>query len=330
MRALRVALAPILVLAAAPARATDFGRAAVGTTGSEFLLMDTGARGMALGGAMTAATGDAASIYWNPAGLSQVPRLSATFMYARYVEDISYNAAAVAGRINDSAVAAAGVRFFDGGSITKTDISGLNSGSFQPRSYVVEGGWGQSIYDLSDAEMDVAMGVSARAIHTDLGIEKALGYSLDLGILSRFYTAAQTFDVGVVVQNMGVGQKFDDTRDTLPARAKFGASFRPIRPLALTGELLAPINNALHGAGGLEYTLDLDRGVKAAARAGFNSLTYESLGPSSCFSMGFGLALSDLGFDYAFIPMGALGAATHRVSLSFNLPAKVSRRYRQR
>ena len=86
----------LLVASALPARASDFGRAAVGTAGSEFLLMDTSARGIALGGAMTAITNDASSIYWNPAGLSQVPRLSATFLYARHVADISYSAAAVA------------------------------------------------------------------------------------------------------------------------------------------------------------------------------------------------------------------------------------------
>ena len=36
--------------------------------------------------------------------------------------------------------------------------------------------------------------------------------------------------------------------------------------------------------------------------------------------------LTNLSFDYAFVPMGVLGSATHRVSLSYNLPGKAVRR----
>lgn len=323
-------IAALLALAALPARGTDFGRGAVGTTGSEFLLMDTSARGIALGGAMTALSNDASSIYWNPAGLSQVPRLSATFLHARYVADISYSAAAYAQRLNDAAVIGAGVRYLDAGGIDRTDISGLNTGTFNPRSYVAELGWGQAIYDLSDSEMDVSMGVTAKAIRTDLGAGTANGFAGDLGVQSRFYTSAQSYDVGVAFQNFGSGQKFDKVRDSMPARMRFGGAYRPIRPLALTAEVIAPINDAPHGAAGLEFSTEFDRTIKGSLRAGFNSLTYDSLGTVSCISFGFGLSVSDLTFDYAFVPMGVLGAQTHRVSLSFNLPAKVSRRYRER
>jgi len=323
-------LAVLLVAAALPARATDFGRGAVGTTGSEFLLMDTSARGIAMGSAMTALTNDAASIYWNPAGLSAVPRLSATFLHARYVADISYSAAAFARRLNDTSVIGGGIRYLDAGSIAQTDINAVNTGTFNPRSYVAEVGWGQAIYDLSDSEMDVAMGVTAKAIRTDLGGATANGYAGDLGILSRFYTSAHTYDVGLSFQNMGTGQKFDKVRDTMPTRLRFGGAFFPIKPLALSAELIAPINDAPHGAAGAEYSAEVDRTIKAAARAGFNSLTYDSQGVVSCFSFGLGLSVSDLSFDYAFVPMGMLGSQTHRVSISFNLPAKISRRYRER
>ena len=326
----RLLLAALLALAAAAARAGDFSRGAAGTAGSEFLLMDTSARGMAMGGAMTAVTNDAASIYWNPAGLTGVPRFSATGMHARYVADIAYSAAALATRINDSSVLGAGVRYLDAGSIVRTDVNGLDMGKFRPRTYVGELAWGQSVYDLSDSEMDVSMGASGRAIHTDLGGYEATGFAGDIGVLSRFYTAERTYDVGVAVQNMGSGQKFVRVRDSMPVRARFGAAVRPVPSLTLSVEGVAPFAGSLHGAAGVEYELDVDRAVKGAVRAGFNSLTYQSLGPSSALSFGLGVGLSDLGFDYAFVPMGPLGTHTHRVSVSYNLPAKVSRRYRER
>lgn len=330
MRLLRLAVAGLLLLASAPAFAVDFGRAAVGTAGSEFLLFDTNARGIAMGGAMTAVTDDATSLYWNPAGLAQVPRLSATFMHAQYVADISYDAGAVATRVNDSSVFGAGVRYLDAGSIAQTDVSGLSQGTFHPRSYVGELGWGQSIYDLSDSEMDVAMGVTARAIRTDLGLKTANGYAADFGIQSRFYSSVQTYDVALTIQNIGSGQRFDQVRDTLPTRIRFGGAVKPIKPLTLSLEAIAPINDAPYGAAGAEWALEVQRDLKGFARVGVNTLTLESLGVASILTMGFGVKVNDFSFDYAFVPMGVLGTATHRVSVSFNLPAKISRRYRER
>jgi hypothetical protein len=279
---------------------------------------------------MTAVTNDSSSIYWNPAGLAAVPRLSTSFMHSQYVADITYEAASYAQRVNDAAVVGAGVRYLNGGSVPQTNINAVNTGSFTPYSYVAEVGWGQSIYDLSDSEMDVAMGVAARAIRSSLGAAAANGYGADLGIQSRFYASAMTYDVGLAIQNLGSGQKFDQVRDTLPTRVRFGAAVRPFKPLTLSVEAIAPINDSPSGAFGVEYAVEVERGVKAAARAGLNTLTYQSLGAASILSFGVGLTLTNLSFDYAFVPMGVLGTATHRVSVSFNLPAKVSRRYRER
>jgi hypothetical protein len=330
MRLLRLAVAAALVLAALPAGATDFSNGAVGTTGSEFLNMDTSARGVAMGGAMSAVTNDSSSIYWNPAGLVRVPRLSASFMHAQYVADITYEAASYAQRMNDTSVLGGGVRYLNGGSIPRMDVNAVNSGSFSPYSYVAEVGWAQTIYDLGDSDTDVAMGVAGRTIHSSLGDAAATGYGGDFGVQSRIYSSAMTYDVGLAIQNVGSGQRFDQVRDTLPTRVRVGAAVRPIDPLTLSVEAIAPVNDSPSGAVGFEYAAEVEPGVKAAARAGINTMTYKSLGPTSVLSFGLGLALTEMSFDYAFIPMGVLGTATHRLSISFNLPAKLSRRYRDR
>jgi hypothetical protein len=330
LKALRLALAAALALSAVPSSASDFSNGAIGTTGSEFLLMDTSARGTAMGGAMTAVTNDSSSIYWNPAGLAQVPRLSTSFMYTQYVANITYEAASYAQRINDTSVVGAGVRYLDGGSIQQTDINAVGGGTFNPYSFVAEVGWGQSIYDLSDSGMDVSMGVTARMIHTSLGIASANGYGADFGVQSRFYTSLMNYDVGLAVQNLGSGQQFDQVRDTLPTRVRFGAAVNPIKPLTLSLEAIAPINDTPSGAFGVEYAVEIEKGVKGAARAGINTENYQSLGAASVLSFGLGLKLTNFSFDYAFVPMGVLGTAAHRLSLSYNLPAKVSQHYRER
>jgi len=325
----RLYAAAATLLLALPARAADFGSAAAGTTGSEFLMLDTSARGIAMGGAYSVATNDASSLYWNPAGLSQVPRFSATFMHSQYVAGITYDAASVAKRVNDSSVVAFGVRYLDYGPITRTDNGNFDRGAFHPRTYLAELGWGQAIYDLSDSEVDVAMGVTVKYFNTDM-LEHAHGYGGDFGIHSRFYGTSQTYDVSMALQNLGVGQKFNKVRDTLPTRLRFGGGVRPIKPLLLTIEAVAPINSSPYGAAGMEYTADVQKNVQGAVRAGLNSMTYDSLGLSSMLTFGLGLKVTDLSFDYAFSPAGDLGAQIHRVSVSFNLPAKISRRYRER
>lgn len=327
-RRLRVAALALLCLAG-PAAAADFSRQAVGTTGSEFLLFDQGARGIALGGAYTAVTDDANSLYWNPAGLSRVPRFSAALMYSRYVADVVYHSGSFARRVSDESVLAAGWRFRDIGDIEHTDLSGARLGSFHPRDYVVEAGWGQSILDMSDSEVDISMGIAGRMIHSDY-LEHGTGYGGDIGIQSRFYTGPYAYDVGFVAQNLGQGQKFDKTRDTLPFRARLGGAVYPSRSFMISAEAVMPSNNVVHGAAGMEYTLAIDRNIKAAVRGGFNTLTLQSLGGASSASGGMGLKVGDLSFDYAFVPFGVLGEAVHRLSISYNLPAKVSSRRRAR
>ena len=324
-----ILIAVLALVLSAPARAMDFTRNAVGTAGSEFLNMDVGARGIAMGGAYSAVTNDAYSMYWNPAGLTRVPRLSATFTYARHVAGVNYQAAYLAKRLTDTSVIAGGWRYRDVGSIDHTDINGDTLGTFTPRDYVVEAGWAQSVLDLSDSEMDVTMGVVGRWMRSDY-IEKASAFGGDLGIQSRFYTSRHTYDLSFVAQNMGSGQRFDKVRDTQPFRAKLGAAVAPIRPLTLSIEAILPVNNIVHGAAGAEYQLEITKEVKGAVRGGFNSLTVQSLGIASALNFGWGVALGNFSFDYAFAPMGVLGTDTHRISMSFNLPAKASRRYRER
>lgn len=326
----------VLFLAAAAARAGDYTRDAIGTSGSDFLLFDIGARGIAMGGAYTAVTDDAYSLYWNPAGLTRIPRFSASAMGGDYVAGIKYGALYAAQRVNDASVLGAGVRYRDVGQIAQTDLAGNSLGNFHPRDYVAELGWGQSIYDLSDSEVDVKMGVAARWIHSDYLLH-ANGYVGDIGIQSRFYTGHYNYDLGFAAQNIGVGQKFDRVRETTPFRMKLGGAVNLARSFLLSGEAIMPSNNSPYGALGMEYSLQVERSIKAALRAGFNSLTASSLGVGTTPSLGMGLIVGDLTFDYAFVPFGDLGQgsglglnAAHRFSLSFNLPAKVSQKYRER
>lgn len=322
-------LAIILAALACGASAGDFSRGAAGTTGSEFLTMDMDARGIALGGAHSAATDDAFALYWNPAGLAKVARLSTAFAYARQQEGVNYQSAAVAARVHQTAVLGAGLRRRDAGPVDQTDLSGNRLGTFRPTDLVAEVGWGQTLLDISDSDVELSAGAVGRWIRSDY-LLKADGYGGDLGLHARMFAGDRPCDLAFVLQNAGVGQKFDKTRDSLPTKVKLGAAFHPTPALLLTSEAVAPSADVPYGALGVEYALAAGEGMKTAWRAGFNTMTFQSLGPASAFSAGFGLTLRALSVDYAFSPGGALGGSLHRLSISYNLPGLASKRQRDR
>src|SRR5260370_30060465 len=62
-----------------------------GTASGEFLLLGAGARGAALGGAFAALTTDVTSLYYNPAGLSQMTRPGIMVSTYSYEANTRYN-----------------------------------------------------------------------------------------------------------------------------------------------------------------------------------------------------------------------------------------------
>src|SRR5512146_1348651 len=132
-RSLTAAAVLAVCLAAAASAGDDpryFSGKAAGSTTADFLNLPVGARAAGMGGAYSAISEEASAIYWNPAGLVQIPKLSAVFMRAQYVEDISYQYAAYAHRLSYDSVIAGSVLITDIGSIPRTDVSGNNLGAF--------------------------------------------------------------------------------------------------------------------------------------------------------------------------------------------------------
>ena len=149
--------------------------------------MDTSARGVAMGGAMTAVTNDSSSIYWNPAGLAHVPRLSTSFMHAQYVADITYEAASYAQRVDDASVIGAGVRYLNGGSIPQT-TSTPSERDVHPVLLRRRGRLGPvDLRPLRQRDGRLDGRDRARDPHRAWAWRSANGYGADFGIQSRFY-----------------------------------------------------------------------------------------------------------------------------------------------
>ena len=88
----------LLVLSSVPSHATTN----VGTAGAQFLKIGPGARVDSLGGAFGALADDVTSIYWNPAGISQLEKTSFSDTQIFWLADIRYNYLAFATPIKTS------------------------------------------------------------------------------------------------------------------------------------------------------------------------------------------------------------------------------------
>ncbi|MBI5200035.1 MAG: PorV/PorQ family protein, partial [Elusimicrobia bacterium] len=264
------------------------------------------------------------------AGLARIPKASLTFMHNRYLGDINYQYAAYAQRINDMAVIGGSFRYMDAGSIPSTDINGNTAGYFHPQNFVWDFGWGQYITDLSDADTDVTMGAVARYAHSDL-VEHGDIFAGDLGMQTHHFSAFLPWRFGAAVQNFGRGPKYDEKRERLPVRGKFGAAIEPCKFWVVSMDGTLGVAHEPSVALGTEVTLDTGDVAKAFLRAGIDTLALtHGLDGFRAASFGLGIKTLQFSFDYAFSAFGDLGNV-HRFSISFNFPQKGgAKRYRER
>lgn len=316
----RTLLTALLGLAcAAPLLANEdpryFSSKAVGSTAADFLNLPVGARAAAMGGAYSAISEEASAVYWNPAGLVQIPKLSAVFMRAQYLEEISYQYAAYAHRLSYDSVVAGSVLLTDIGSITETDISGNKLGSFTPRDSVYTLSYSKAILEFSDKDIDVSIGVSAKYIKSSI-VSSARSYAADVGIMTYNF-ADIPYRLAVTATNMGGGMTFDKESNPLPLTFKMGAAVNPFRNMLVGADVVMPKQNRPNLLLGAELATTPNELTRLCVRGGLNAQKMrDGVGG---LSLGLGATLHFFSLDYAFVPMGELGT-THRLSLTFDFP----------
>ncbi|HRI46854.1 MAG TPA: PorV/PorQ family protein [Ignavibacteriaceae bacterium] len=80
----------------------DRSTSKVGTTAAQFLKIGPGARAIGMGGAYTGVSNDIYSVYWNPAGITNIQNSGeVTFNHSAWLADITYNFAAAALNVQD-------------------------------------------------------------------------------------------------------------------------------------------------------------------------------------------------------------------------------------
>ena len=283
------------VALAAPARAVET---------AAFLNLGVGARYLAMGGAGTAISDDANSLYWNPAGLAAAQReFSVSDMELQQSTRLDFAALALpTAKLGTFAVGGA---YLSQGTIDGRDLNGKPTGGFS----------------ASDANVTIAhayrtnlvdVGGGVKFVQSHIGAAQATTFALDLGMRKQWEHVV----LAATLRNLGPGMKYVSETDDLPMRLGLGAAYKFEHGHALTVEL---INAPRAGGTDVGFGGEFQAMKNVFVRGGYTTQT--AITGGSGFDAARGLTLG-VGFhanvwtiDYAAVPMGELGS-THRFTLS--------------
>ena len=325
----------------------------VGTAGAQFLKIGPGARVDSLGGAFGALANDVTSIYWNPAGLSQLEKTSFSDTHTVWLADIRYNYLAFATPIEKVGTLGASITFLNVPdmeitTLAKPDGTGL---WFSAWDAAVSVAYARQLYEKAEGAR-LSFGINAKYIHQQIHRESANGVAVDVGTL--YHTGWRSLRIGMAFSNFGPEMRFsgpdleagaeeagdarnaayrpypDTTNPTrkaeletvefpLPSNFRLGIAY----DVVATGDNLLTL--ALDGNHPNDNSERLNFGVEywykkmAAIRGGYKL----RLGPNRSddeegLTLGLGIHLNfgmrRLSLDYAYADFGHLQQA-HRVSL---------------
>jgi len=242
-------------------------------------------------------------------------RTEITLMHVKWLkqlaDDMYYGFASFVTSKGDLGTFGGNVTFITYGSFIRTTNSSESEGEFDAFDFAITLSYGNSI------TRRLKGGVSVKLIHSHLsevgaGEEKgdgiSWGFAVDVGLL---YHLTPRLNWGMAITNIGPKMQYIDASqsDDLPRNLSFGFSYKLIQTdyykMMVTGELnkiLVSMDDGLSEefkemviSGGGEFTYaDL-----LAARAGYY---YDKEGQLKYITLGLGLTLKFLKFDFAYIP----------------------------
>ncbi len=283
----------------------------------DFLRNDASARAAAMGGSFITVLNDPAGLYYNPALLTTVDSMQASFTFFKHVLDINSGAATVATNLEGIGHVGVGVSYNSYGSFKRTDRSGQDIGEFGANDIVAVVGWGTELGEGFSA------GVNGKAIFSGIENYNSMALALDGGIL--YVDTANRMQAGLSILHLGSQvSSFGDENEDLPLDLKLGVSHQ-LRGLplliALNFSRLLDDSDAFidrFAAFSLGGEFTLSRPLRL--RVGYNNRIRQEIpfGQSkglAGFSAGLGILVSAYRLDYSFNSVDRLGAM-HRVTVN--------------
>lgn len=224
------------------------------TEGALFLLLPVGAKGVALGRAMTAMEGAEAS-FWNPAGLAGLGRSQLVLVRGDHVAG---QATAISALLAKEGRGTVGLSYFllDVGDQDLRDSDGNVLGTVSVRNHLGVVSAAARVADRVSAGVNfkaVQFRLSCRGICPDAGTT-ATTYAVDLG-LQLNPTPTSPLRIGAMVAHLGPKLQVlnAEQADPLPARVRVAAAYDVVGDLVdrddLGGWLAVEVQDRLHDPG---------------------------------------------------------------------------------
>lgn len=300
IRPLILAQALILIGAISP----DICSAQAGQTGLAFLKIGVGPRAAGMGNAATAVVDDASALFWNPARITAIKGMDATFIHTNWFQDVSHE---FIGFTAGNGVSAVGLGF------TIMSVDGLERrtniptqqplASFNAYDLVLSGSYARRITET------VSVGITLKGLSEKILFETASGVAFDLGV------AHQRLDERLIlagtIRNIGPQMSFIREKFDLPREVRIGAGYKPAidvfqNRVLISGDLSKYKAEPVRLNVGGEFTYQQRFSLMAG---------YQTRQDNTGFTTGFRAQLRQYRIDYAFVPFSSGLGNTHRFAV---------------
>ncbi len=296
-----------------------------GTVGAQFLKIGVGARPAALGDSYGAVTGDANTLFWNPAGMADIDNPVLSLYHNRWIAGINRQSVAFA-YPTPWGVWGGGLQYLYMDELIGRDEDGEESiPRFKSYNMAALISYSQRIDQWIEAGAGLRVGLNFKIIYEQIAEASASGFALDIGGLFAFGERWSNFNgltAGFSVKNLGTKLKLINESYALPLNLKLGLAYRFFSKKAMaTVDINKFSDTGFQMGWGFEYQLYETLQV----RAGY--FKKEDLGKGIRLGMGF--KIGEWSFDYAYVPMGKL-EDTHRMNLNIRFGQEKKRKMGQK
>jgi tetratricopeptide (TPR) repeat protein len=272
-----------------------------GSSSGAFLLLGLGARSAGMGYAYTAVGEDIDSLFWNPAGLGDIPNIQLTTTYTQWFQGISNQYVAGSFPFGKYGTLSGEGSLYRIGDIEVRDDKGDNSPDRigDANSFYFGGSYAIKLGKY------FSIGTTFKYIHSNIVDESASAYAFDLGLLFD-----SPLSVGFVIKNFGTKLKYIDKGYPLPLMGRLGTALKLLDNnliIATDIEYTREKNFAIYS--GVEWTL----ANTITPRFGY---IFDRESIANGYTFGVGVSVMGLSIDYALVPYGELGM-TNRVSVGY-------------
>ena len=183
-----ILLSPVLLFAGFPK---------AGTTAAPFLKIGVGARAVALGGNFTAISNDVSTMYWNPAGITEIGQISLEATHTSWFAGISHDVFQLAIPFSDFSAIGLELIYLTSGDIEQTTIEDQEgNGIFYNVTDLALGlAYAQKVTDR------FSVAVKGKFIRQTIYNEEASTFAFDFG--TKYQTEFNGLRIGMNLANFG-------------------------------------------------------------------------------------------------------------------------------